>query len=218
MNYPTNCRRAFPAAFFILVRNKCCRPNGIFKAGDSKFSIIACSIQFYCNVKPNVKSCVYIYNHTLIAFAAEGFWGGNYSVHNIMEPTNWGLGQNGHAKRFDALVVSNNVATGIIAASMIEKCGLLVQRTELDLSLDKIRDERPSILVIDSSCEALVPQLGGLACERPYTIYLGVSQIAESPGSFIDRFVCKPLTMDGLQPVIFDWIEANRKGGKRASG
>jgi hypothetical protein len=162
-------------------------------------------------VKRNFKSCVYIHNLTLIAFDAEGYIGGKNSVQNLIEPTYCGLGHNGHAKKYHALLVSNNVATGIVAAAMVEKCGLLAQRTELHLSLEKIKSEKPSILIVDNSCNPLIDQLKELACQRPFTIYLGISPTSEPLDRFVDKYICKPLTMDGFQPVIFDWIEANLK-------
>jgi two-component SAPR family response regulator len=119
---------------------------------------------------------------------------------------------NDHGARtgqFHALVVSNNIATAIVAAAIVEKCGLAAKRTSYENSLELIRQENPSILIVDSSCQMLFDYLATLGQVKPFTIFLSVASSADPTDERIDAFVCKPLTVEGLQPVIFEWIKAN---------
>lgn len=156
-----------------------------------------------------LRASILVCNPTLIAFRCGRLQRRNTPVQLLTYPAGSACGAEAHEDLFHGLVVSNNIATGIVAAAIVEKCGLAVRRTSLVDSLNRIQIGKPSMLIVDSSCQTLFSQLDFLGANRPYTIFLSVSSPLEEHEQFIDAFVRKPLTMDGLQPIVFDWMRNN---------
>lgn len=111
------------------------------------------------------------------------------------------------ARKFRALVVSNNITTGIVAAAIVEKCGLAVERTDHDGALQMLGNRTPLLLILDDGCFSLTELLETTDSARPYTIGLGVTDADDPQLGKFDTFVRKPLTTDRLQPVIFQYLE-----------
>lgn len=134
-------------------------------------------------------------------------------MRSISETEATAIGARGEAERSRVIVVSSNVATGIVAAAIVEKCGFKAERTDYDGALKMLAKETPVILIIDEGCYSLTRIFEKDGGPRPYIIGLGITDADELDGSRFDTFVRKPLTTDRLQPVIFRYLDENSDTG-----